>query len=136
MSSYAIEKIEGIGPTYGAKLKAAGIDTTGELLNACLTPAARDALAGKTGISGTLILEWANRADLMRIKGVGEEYGDLLEASGVDTVKELKTRVPANLHKKLAEVNEAKSLVRRLPTEADVADWVDQAKTLPATLTY
>lgn len=136
MSSYAIEKIEGIGPVFGAKLKAIGIDTTAELLNACLTEAGRAATAEKAGVSPHQILEWANRADLMRIKGVGEEYGDLLEAAGVDTVKELKSRVPANLHKKLAEVNEAKSLVRRLPSEADVAEWVEHAKTLPATLVY
>lgn len=136
MSSYPIEKIEGIGPVYGAKLKEAGIDTTGDLLKAAASPAGRSALAEKTGLTTHQILEWANRSDLMRIKGVGEEYGDLLEASGVDTVKELKHRVPANLHKKMAEVNEAKNLVRRMPSEADVADWVAQAKDLPPTLTY
>ncbi|MDD3446618.1 MAG: DUF4332 domain-containing protein [Zavarzinia sp.] len=136
MSSYPIEKIEGIGPVFGAKLKEAGIGTTGELLDAAATPKGRETLAEKTGLTTKQILEWTNRADLMRIKGVGEEYGDLLEVAGVDTVKELKHRVPANLHKKMAEVNEAKSLVRRLPSEADVADWVEQAKVLPAILTY
>ncbi|RJF88419.1 DUF4332 domain-containing protein [Oleomonas cavernae] len=136
MSSYAIEKIEGIGPVFRDKLKAIGIDTTAELLNASLTPAAREATAEKAGLTTHQILEWANRADLMRIKGIGEEYGDLLEFAGVDTVKELKNRVAANLHKKLEEVNAAKSLVRRLPTPADVADWIEQAKGLPATLTY
>lgn len=136
MSSYPIEKIEGIGPVFGAKLKEVGIDTTGELLKAATTPAGRESLAEKTGLSTKQILEWANRADLMRIKGVGEEYGDLLEFAGVDTVKELQHRVAANLHKKLVEVNEAKNLVRRLPSEADVADWIEQAKSLPPTLTY
>lgn len=136
MSSYPIEKIEGIGPVYGAKLKAAGIDTTGELLKAAAGPADREVLAEKTGLTTTQILEWANRADLMRIKGVGEEYGDLLEVAGVDTVKELRHRVPANLHKKLVEVNEAKSLVRRLPSEAEVTAWVEHAKTLDPVLTY
>lgn len=136
MSSYPIEKIEGIGPVYGAKLKAAGIDSTGELLKAAASPAGRQALSEQTGLTPHQILEWANRSDLMRIKGVGEEYGDLLEVAGVDTVKELKHRVPANLHKKLTEVNEAKSLVRRLPSEAEVADWIEQAKVLPAILTY
>jgi predicted flap endonuclease-1-like 5' DNA nuclease len=136
MSSYAIEKIEGIGAVFGAKLKAIGIDTTAELLTAALTEAGRKALAEKAGLTTHQVLEWANRADLMRIKGIGEEYGDLLESAGVDTVKELKNRVAANLHQKLEEVNAAKSLVRRLPTPADVADWIEQAKSLPATLTY
>jgi len=136
MSSYAIEKIEGIGAVFGAKLKAIGIDTTAELLNAALTEAARKALAEKAGLTAHQVLEWANRADLMRVKGIGEEYGDLLESAGVDTVKELKNRVAANLHQKLEEVNAAKSLVRRLPTLADVTDWIEQAKSLPATLTY
>ncbi|MFZ2871031.1 DUF4332 domain-containing protein [Zavarzinia sp.] len=136
MSSYPIEKIEGIGPVFGARLREVGIDTTGELLKAAASPADREALAEKTGFSTKQILEWANRADLMRIKGVGEEYGDLLEFAGVDTVKELQHRVPANLHKKLVEVNEAKNLVRRLPSEADVADWIEQAKSLPPILTY
>lgn len=136
MSSYAIEKIEGIGAVFGAKLKAIGIDTTAELLTAALTESGRKALAEKAGLTTHQVLEWANRADLMRIKGIGEEYGDLLESAGVDTVKELKNRVAANLHQKLEEVNAAKSLVRRLPTPADVADWIEQAKSLPATLTY
>jgi predicted flap endonuclease-1-like 5' DNA nuclease len=83
-----------------------------------------------------LILEWVNHADLFRIKGVGEEYADLLEEAGVDTVPELAQRNPANLHAKLGEVNAAKKLVRRLPTAAQVTDWVDQAKALPRVITY
>jgi predicted flap endonuclease-1-like 5' DNA nuclease len=128
--------IEGIGEVYGQKLQQAGIRTTGDLLDAGSTPHGRQALTEKTGISGTLILEWVNLADLFRIKGVGEEYSDLLEEAGVDTVPELAQRNPENLHAKLAEVNQKKKLVRRLPTQSQVSDWVEQAKNLPRVVTY
>lgn len=128
--------IEGIGQVYGEKLQAAGLATTDALLKQCASPQGRQALAEKTGISGHLILEWTNRADLFRIKGVGEEYSDLLEASGVDTVPELAQRNAENLHAKFAEVNAAKKLVRRLPTQSQVADWIAQAKELPRAINY
>jgi predicted flap endonuclease-1-like 5' DNA nuclease len=128
--------IEGIGKEYAAKLQAAGLATTEALLEQGTTPQGRQALAEKTGISGRLILEWVNRADLFRVKGVGEEYSDLLEAAGVDTVPELAQRNAENLHAKLAEVNAAKKLVRRLPTQSQVSDWIDQAKGLPRVVTY
>lgn len=129
--------IEGIGEKYANVLKTkAGIRTTEALLKACATPAGRSALAEKTGISPKLILEWANLADLMRIKGVGEEYSDLLEEAGVDTVKELKMRNPANLFQALREINHEKNLVRRLPTQRMVESWVQQAKFLPPILEY
>lgn len=128
--------IEGIGQVYADKLRAAGLTTTEALLEEAATPKGRQALAEKTGISGQLILEWTNRADLFRIKGVGEEYSDLLEASGVDTVPELAQRNAENLHAKFAEVNAAKKLVRRLPTPSQVADWIAQAKELPRAITY
>jgi len=128
--------IEGIGQVYAGKLAAAGLATTEALLKQGASPKGREALAEKTGISGHLILEWVNRADLFRIKGVGEEYSDLLEAAGVDTVPELAQRNAENLHAKLAEVNAAKKLVRRLPTQAQVADWIAQAKELPRAITY
>jgi len=131
-----IEDIEGIGPTYRDKLKVVGILTVEELLKKGRTPKGRDGLAEKTGISGKLILEWVNLADLMRIKGMGEEYTDLMEEAGVDTVKELARRVPGNLHKKLEEVNKAKKLVRRLPSLDEVKDWIEQAKKLPAMVEY
>jgi ribosomal protein S13 len=106
--------IEGIAERYSELLKTkAGIRTTEALLKACATPTGRQEVANKTGISHKLILEWANLADLMRIKGIGEEYSDLLEEAGVDTVKELKVRVPANLLEKMAEINHEKHLVRR-----------------------
>ena len=131
-----LSDIEGIGGVYEGKLNAAGIETVEEYLAACRTPANRQALAEKTGISVTLILEWANHADLYRIKGIGSEYADLLEAAGVDTVPELAQRNPENLHKKLKEINDEKDLVRRLPGEGEVADWIAQAKQLPRALEY
>lgn len=128
--------IEGVGDVYGQKLKEAGLATTEALLKAGASPSGRQEIAEKTGISGVLILEWVNHADLFRIKGVGEEYSDLLEASGVDTVPELAQRNPENLYAKLGEVNEEKKLVRRLPAQTQVSDWVEQAKVLPRVMTY
>ena len=128
--------IEGIGEAYELKLNEVGIKSIEGLLDACATKKGRDALAEKTGISDKLILKWANRADLDRINGVGSEYADLLEAAGVDTVPELATRKPENLHKKMLEVNDAKKLVRKVPTLKQVEDWVDQAGKLPRVLNY
>jgi predicted flap endonuclease-1-like 5' DNA nuclease len=128
--------IEGIGEVYAQKLREAGISTTEALLEAGSTPRGRSELAEKAGITGTLILEWVNLADLFRIKGIGEEYSDLLEETGVDTVPELAQRNPDNLHQKLSEINQAKKLVRRLPTLDQVKDWVAQAKRLPRVVTY
>ena len=100
------------------------------------TPAGRKQIAEASGVSDKLILEWVNRVDLARIKGVGSEYADLLEASGVDTVVELSKRVPENLLKKMEEVNTAKKLVRKMPVLSQVTDWVDQAKKLPRVISY
>lgn len=135
-TSYPIETIEGVGPAYAAKLSAAGLTTTAALLDAAKDPKGRKAVAEKTGIDESRILKWANMCDLMRIKGVGEEYSELLEAAGVDTVKELKHRKPENLHAKMVEVNEAKKLVRQTPSLKAVTDWIEQAKELPPTMTY
>ncbi|MFN2284489.1 MAG: DUF4332 domain-containing protein, partial [Anaerolineae bacterium] len=93
-------------------------------------------LAEKTGISGKLVLKWVNRADLFRVKGIGEEYADLLEVAGVDTVPELAQRNAENLYNKMTEVNKERKLARRLPSQAQVAEWIDQAKALPRVLTY
>ncbi|MEI2384591.1 DUF4332 domain-containing protein [Breoghania sp. JC706] len=134
--SYPIADIEGIGPAYAEKLKAAGIATTEAYLERAKDPKGRKALAEETGIDASRILKWANMADLMRIKGVGEEYSELLEAAGVDTVKELKMRRPDNLAAKMAEVNEAKKLVRQVPSESQVTAWVEEAKSLPPMMTY
>jgi len=131
-----IATIEGIGPVYAEKLTAAGVKTVETLLDKAKDPKGRKALADASGIDEKKILNWANKADLMRIKGVGEEYSDLLEAAGVDTVKELKHRKPENLLAKMTEVNAEKKLVRALPTLKGVTDWIEQAKVLPAVMTY
>jgi predicted flap endonuclease-1-like 5' DNA nuclease len=128
--------VEGIGPVYAEKLAGVGINTVEALLKAGASPKGREELAEKTGIGGKLILEWVNLADLFRIKGVGEEYSDLLEEAGVDTIPELAQRNAENLYAKLQEVNAAKELVRRLPTQSQVADWIQQAKALPRVVTY
>jgi predicted flap endonuclease-1-like 5' DNA nuclease len=129
-------KVEGIGEAYAQKLREAGIRTTQALLEKGASPQGRKEVAEKTDISEELILEWVNHADLFRIKGVGEEYSDLLEEAGVDTVPELAQRNPENLHQKLVAVNQEKELVRQLPTQAQVSDWVAQAKRLPRIITY
>jgi predicted flap endonuclease-1-like 5' DNA nuclease len=131
-----LTEIEGIGEVYSGKLKAVGIDTVEELLEAGATPKGRQKLEEKTGIGHKLILEWVNLADLMRIKGIGEEYADLLEEAGVDTVKELRNRNSDNLHAALLEINEQKRLVRQVPGRDQVANWIEQAKTLPPKVTY
>lgn len=136
MSSYSIMEIEGIGPSFKKKLQKVGIRTTGKLLERAANPKGRRQLADESGIDEARILKWANMADLMRIKGVAEEYSELLEAAGVDTVKELKRRNAANLADKMAEVNAKKKLVRLLPSEKRVESWVAHAKTLKAVMTY
>ena len=131
-----LTKIEGVGEVYSAKLKEAGIDTVEKLLDAGATPKGRETLEETTGIGHKLILEWVNLADLMRISGVGEEYADLLEEAGVDTVKELRRRNAANLHAAMVEVNAEKNLVRRLPSQSQVAAWIEHAQTLEPKVTY
>jgi len=132
-----IINIEGIGPVYKQVLKEkARIVTTEALLKASATPRLREELADKTGIGPKLILEWANLADLFRIKGVAEEYADLLEEAGVDTVVELAQRNAERLYAALKETNERKSLVRKPPALSQVMSWVAQAKKLPRVLSY
>lgn len=128
--------VEGIGKKYAEKLKEIGVKSTDALLEKGSTPKGRKEIAEKADISPKLVLEWVNHVDLFRIKGVQEEYADLLEEAGVDTVPELAQRKPENLHKKLTEVNEKKKLVRQLPSEKQVADWVKQAKKLPRRIKY
>ncbi len=131
-----IVDVEGIGVKYADKLIRAGINTTDALLKAGATPKERKELAEKTGIGDSLILEWVNHVDLYRIKGVGSEYSDLLEAAGVDTVPELAQRKAANLAQKIIEVNQEKKLVRKLPAESQIANWIEQAKKLPRLINY
>jgi predicted flap endonuclease-1-like 5' DNA nuclease len=131
-----LTKIEGIGPVYAEKLRAVGITTVEKLLDAGATPKGRQQLEEATDIGHKLILEWVNLADLMRIKGISEEYSDLLEEAGVDTVKELRNRNADNLHAALVKTNQEKNLVRRVPAQRQVADWIAQAQTLPPKVTY
>ncbi len=131
-----LSEIEGIGEAYSSKLEAAGITSLEKLLSSACEKKGRKELAEKTGISEKLILNWVNRADLSRIKGISTQYADLLEASGVDTVPELAQRNAENLTAKMAEVNEAKKLVRKLPTAKQVTDWVAQAKELPRMINH
>lgn len=131
-----IATIEGIGPSYADKLRDGGIRTTEKLLAAGGTKKGRKEIAKECGISEKLVLGWVNRADLMRIKGVGEEYSDLLEQAGVDTVKELGKRRADNLHAKCMEVCAAKNVVRRPPSASEVERWVAQAKTLKPAVSH
>jgi predicted flap endonuclease-1-like 5' DNA nuclease len=133
---YKIEEIEGIGPAYGEKLAAVDISTTDDLLKLCCDARGRKATAEKTGVSEGQLLKWVNMADLMRISGVGSEYSELLEAAGVDTVKELRNRNAANLAAKMAEVNETRKLTRALPAEKAVSQWIEQAGTLDPLISH
>lgn len=129
-------KVEGIGEVYAQKLKEHGINTLEDLLEKGATPKGRDEIAKKTGISEKLILEWVNHADLFRVRGIGEEYSDLLEEAGVDTVVELAQRNPENLFATLVKVNEERKCVRKLPAMSLVTSWVEQAKKLERKITY
>lgn len=128
--------VEGIGEAYAKRLEQVGIRTVEALLKRGATPKGRKEIAEATGINEALILQWVNQADLFRIKGVGEEYADLLEASGVDSVPELAQRKAENLYARLVEVNREKKLVRRLPIQKQVAAWIEQARQLPRVVTY
>lgn len=133
---YKIIEIDGIGDVYAPKLQAEGIDTVEQLLDRCAAPEGRKELAEKTGISEKLILTWTNHADLFRVDGIGPQFADLLEAAGVDTVKELSTRVAANLAATVAEINEEKHLCGRVPAESEIQRMIDQAKELKPRMTY
>lgn len=134
--AYKIAEIEGIGQAYADKLEAAGIKTTDDLLEKCASPKGREKVAEETGISPKLILKWTNHADLFRIRGVAGQFAELLEAAGVDTVKEFRHRVAANLYPKLVETNEAKNLCNRVPAEKEIQKMIDQAKGLEPVITY
>lgn len=132
----SIRNIEGIGASYATRLRRVGVRTTKNLLKAGADKRGRADLSKRSGISETLILEWINLADLMRIKGIGEEYSDLLEEAGVDTVKELRVRQPDHLYQAIVEVNKDKRLVRRIPSQRMIKNWIQQAKRLPPLVTH
>jgi uncharacterized membrane protein len=131
-----LKYIEGIGDVYRQKLHSAGVTNVDELLEKGSTPKGRNEIIKATDVSDKLLLRWVNMADLYRIKGIGQEYAELLEAAGVDTVPELAQRVPANLLEKMTAANAQKKMVRRLPDLSQVESWVSQAKSLPRVITY
>lgn len=133
---YGIDEIEGIGPAYKEKLTAVGISKTDDLLEHCATPQGRKAIAEKTGLSESHILGWTNAADLMRVSGIGGQYAELLEASGVDTIKELRNRNAENLAAKMKEINEVKKVAKATPSASVVQGWVEQAKKTDPKISY
>lgn len=131
-----LTEIEGIGASYAVKLTKAGITSLENLLQTCCQKKGRKDIAEKTGISEKLVLNWVNRADLTRVKGVSTQYADLLECAGVNTIPQLALRNAGNLQAKMETVNEEQKLVRKVPTASTVQDWVKQAKDLPRVVTY
>ncbi|MDD7447987.1 MAG: DUF4332 domain-containing protein [Phocaeicola sp.] len=131
-----VKDIEGVGDVYAEKLNAVGIKTTADLLEKGKTKKGRIQIAEETGISEKLILKWANHSDLFRIKGIAGQFAELLEAAGVDTVKEFRHRIPANLHAKLLTTNEAKNLCNRVPSITELEKMIAQAKELEPMITY
>jgi len=131
-----IQDIEGIGPKYAGMLKLHGIDTTDKLLQAGGNRPGRKELSEKTSINESNILKWVNMCDLFRIKGIAGQFAELLEGSGVDTIKELRNRNAANLSLQMAEVNEAKNLCKSTPSEKIVALWIQQAKSMESMVTH
>ncbi|MCQ2257461.1 MAG: DUF4332 domain-containing protein [Bacteroidaceae bacterium] len=134
--SYKVEQIEGVGSVYAEKLNAAGIKTTDDLLAKCASPKGRKEVEEATGIAHGFILKWTNHADLMRINGIAGQFAELLEAAGVDTVKEFRHRVAANLQPKLVEVNEQKNLCNRVPSTSELERMIAQAKELEILVSY
>ena len=133
---YKIEDIEGIGRVYGSKLSKAGINSTDDLLKHCGSAKGRRQVAAVSGLDEGQLLKWANMADLMRIRGIGKQFSELLEAAGVDTVKELRTRRADNLAGKMKEANAKKKLTRATPSERQVTAWINQAKSMTPLITH
>lgn len=133
---YKIEEIEGIGQAYRAKLSKAGINSTDDLLKHCGDAKGRRQIAAASGLDEARLLKWANMADLMRIRGIGKQFSELLEAAGVDTVKELRVRRADSLAAKMKEANAKKKLTRATPSEGEIAGWIDQAKSMGAMIAH
>lgn len=131
-----VSEIEGVGPAYAEKLAEAGVSTVQQLLDQAAAKKGRQELADKTSIPEKSILRWVNHADLMRIDGIGPQFSELLEAAGVDSVPELAQRKAENLHAKMVEVNEAKNLVNRVPSDSELQKMIDQAKSLDKIVTH
>ncbi|MEZ5064783.1 MAG: DUF4332 domain-containing protein [bacterium] len=133
---YGIEEIEGIGPAYAKKLEVAKIKNTDDLLKLCGNAAGRKKVAEATGVGESTLLKWSNLADLMRVNGIGPQFSELLEASGVDTIKELRTRKAENLAEKMAEVQKAKKLTKAAPSAKVIQGWIDSAKKMEPTISH
>jgi predicted flap endonuclease-1-like 5' DNA nuclease len=133
---YKIADIEGIGPSYAGKLAVAKISTTNDLLKLCNSARGRSSVSATTGVSEHQLLKWTNLADLMRVSGIGSEFSELLEAAGVDTIKELRNRNPENLAAKMKEVNAVKKLTRTTPGTKTLQQWIKNAAKLPPVITY
>ena len=131
-----IDAIAGLDPKSATRFRKSRVRTTEALLKRAATRRDRKALAAATRLDEKQILVWLNRADLMRVKGIGSEYSDLLESAGVDTIKELRRRNPASLTKKMTQINEAQQLVQRLPTEGMVEGWIAHASQLEPIISY
>lgn len=134
--SYKVIEIEGIGPNYAEKLNGLGIETTTDLLEKGRTKKGREQIAAQTGIPESLVLTWVNHADLFRIRGVAAQFAELLEAAGVDTVREFATRNPENLHQKLSETNEQYGLSGRVPSVDSLKEMIAIAKTLEPKISH
>jgi predicted flap endonuclease-1-like 5' DNA nuclease len=134
--SKTITMIEGIGPAYKEKLGKAGISTVEALLEKGASKKGRKEIAEASGIGEGVILDWVNMADLFRVNGIASQFAELLKAAGVDTVKELRTRNPENLHKALVETNEAKKLTRVVPALSKIEDFINYAKHLEPVVTH
>ncbi len=129
-------EIEGVGPVYADKLQKAGVPTVEDLLEQGATPAGRKKLAETTGIGDSLILKWVNHGDLFRIKGIAKQYAELLEKAEVDTVVELALRQAEILHAKMVDANKSFNLVNKVPDQASIAKWIEEAKVLPRKVSY
>lgn len=134
--TYKVQEIEGIGPAYGKALESADIKTTERLLQECAHKKGREAIAVRTGLKEAQLLKWANMADLMRISGVGGEYAELLEAAGVDTIKELRTRNAGNLAAAMKQTNEKTRLTRLTPSSQTIEKWIEVAKEMEPLITH
>ncbi len=133
---YKVIDIEGIGPTYAGKLNDLGLFSTTDLLEKGATKKGRVDIAEKTGIPESLILTWVNHADLFRVKGIASQFSELLEAAGVDSVKEFATRNVENLHAKLVETNEQYGLSGKVPSVESLKEMIGHAKKLQAKISH
>lgn len=134
--AYDIKEIEGIGPAFADKLAAAKIETTDDLLKLCCDSKGRKSVSGTTGVSESQLLKWSNLADLMRVSGIGPQFSELLEASGVDTIKELRTRNAENLAVSMEKANQQKHLAKASPSAKTIQGWIDKAKDMAPTITH